>query len=61
MAMKTSGILSIVALVLAALVGFAEMGYYLSHPYRHGVSPHLIGLSIAVVALAVAQILGRKE
>jgi membrane protein YdbS with pleckstrin-like domain len=59
--MTTARVLAVVALVLAAVVGLAELGYFFSHQYRPGVSPHLIGLSAAVVLLAIARILTPRE
>lgn len=53
-------ILSIVGLVAAAIVTFLELNYYFSHPYRPGVSPHLIGLGVAVACVAVSQIIRDK-
>jgi hypothetical protein len=59
--MKTAGIFSVIGLCLGGLVGFFELSYYFSHPYAHGVAPHLIGLSVAVVALGIAQFIGQKD
>jgi hypothetical protein len=46
-------VFTIIAAALAALVFTLEVNYYVGHPYRHGVSPHFIALSLAVVFLAI--------
>jgi len=55
--MSASKILSIISLVIAGLVASAEVNYYLLHPYRAGVAPHIIGLGVAIVLLAVSHFL----
>lgn len=51
--MRRDAYLPVVALVSAAVVGVVEVGYYISHRYAPGVSPHLIALSVAVALLGV--------
>jgi hypothetical protein len=50
--MKTN-IISIIGLCVAGLVGISEVLYYLSHPYRPGVSPHLIGICVALILVTI--------
>lgn len=59
--MSTGKILAVGALFLSGLVGLVEVGYYFAHPYRPGVSPHLIGLSASIVLVAVAQLAARAR
>jgi hypothetical protein len=59
--MTMGRVLTVVALVLAGIVGLAEVGYYMSHPDHSGVAPHLIGLSTAVILLAVSRLIKDRE
>lgn len=53
--------LRIAGLVVAAIILASEVAYYFAHQDRPGVSPHLIGLSTAVVLLAVAGLIGPRD
>ena len=59
--MSTGKVLSVIALVIAGLVALFEVNYYVTHRYRPGVSPHLIGLSAAVVLLAIGNLVRRSK
>lgn len=53
-------ILCWISLVLSALITLSEVMYYLAHPYRPGVAPHIIVLGLAVVCSVVAQLVRYK-
>jgi hypothetical protein len=59
--MNTNKVLAVCGLCLSALVGLSEIGYYFAHPDRVGVSPHLIGLSVAVALVAIASLITREK
>ncbi|MDO8588932.1 MAG: hypothetical protein Q7T82_18045 [Armatimonadota bacterium] len=59
--MNVEKVLSVVALVIAALVGLAEVNYYMMHRYRPGVSPHLVALSASLVLVAVAVLIRSRK
>lgn len=56
----TTKTIGIITLLTSLIVLVAEIGYYVGHPYRPGVSPHLIALS-AAVALQAVVIIGLKS
>jgi hypothetical protein len=59
--MNTSIILNITALVISGIVTLVEINYYLTHPHQPGVSPHLIGLGVAVILLAISRLISNKK
>ena len=59
--MGVSIALRIAGIVLAGLILVNEVVYYFAHQYRPGVSPHLIGLSAAVILVAIAGLLRPRE
>lgn len=50
-------LLIMIAIVIAGLVCLSEVSYYMSHPYRHGVSGYFIALSVSVILIGVAKII----